>query len=84
MKMMKDEPLSLDGGLRSKDLFNHPHYVEERGKAERRTLDALTGRKGLTLIGNMKFSLLSAGTRTSSPCHIRRILPKGFLQEGCD
>jgi len=44
--------------LRSKDLFNHPYSIEERGKAERRTLDALRGRKGLTLTGNMKFSLL--------------------------
>jgi len=39
-------------------LFNNPHSVEERGNVGRRTLDALRGRKGLTLIGNMKFSLL--------------------------
>jgi len=56
--MMKDGPLSLDGGLRSKGMLNHPHPVEERGRVERRTLDALRGRKDLTLTGSMKFSLL--------------------------
>jgi len=55
---MKDGPLSLDGGLRSKCIFNHLHSVEERGKAERRTLDGPKRRKGLTLTGSMKFSLL--------------------------
>jgi len=58
MKMMKDESLSLDGGLRSKGIFSHPHSVEKRGKVERRTLDAIRGRKGLTLKGSMKFNLL--------------------------
>jgi len=42
---MKDSSLSLDGGLRSKGIFNNPHSVEERGKAERKTLNALRGRK---------------------------------------
>jgi len=59
MKTIKDEPLSLDGCLRSKGIFNHPRSVEERGKAERRILDALRGRKGLTLTESMKFSLLT-------------------------
>jgi len=40
MKTMKDGPLSLDRGLRSKSIFNHPHSIEERGKGERRNLDA--------------------------------------------
>jgi len=56
--MMKDGPLSLDGGLRSKGILNHPHPVKERDRVERRTLDTLRGRKGLTLTGRIKFSLL--------------------------
>jgi len=36
MKTMNNAPLSLDGGLRSNGIFNHPHSVEARGKAERR------------------------------------------------
>jgi len=58
MKTIKDGPLSLDRSLRRKDIFNHPHSAEERGKAERRTLNALRGRNGLTQIGSMKFNLL--------------------------
>jgi len=45
MKTMKDGPLSLDGCLRSKGIFNHPYSIEQRGNAERRTLDALRERK---------------------------------------
>jgi len=56
--MMKDEPLSLDGGLRSKGILNHPHPVKERDKVEGRTLDTLRGREGLTLTGSIKFNLL--------------------------
>jgi len=55
---MKDRSFSLDGGLRSKGIFNHLHSVKERGRVERRTLDAPERRKGLTLTGSMKFSLL--------------------------
>jgi len=56
--MMKDGALSLDGGLRSKGMPNHPHSVKERDRVERKTLDALRGGKDLTLTGSMKFSLL--------------------------
>ena len=58
MEMMKDGSLSLDGGLRGKGIFNNPHFVEERGKVERGTLDVLRGRKGLTLTRSMKFNPL--------------------------
>jgi len=45
MEMMKDGSLSLDGGLRSKGIFNHSHSVEERGTTKRGILDALRGKK---------------------------------------
>jgi len=56
MKTIKDRPLSLNGGLRSKGIFNLPHFVEERGKVERGTIDVLRGR-GLTLTRSIRFNL---------------------------
>ena len=58
MKLTKNGLLLLDRSLESKDMSNYLCSIKERGKVERRTLDALRGRRGLMPVRSMKPNLL--------------------------